>query len=90
MCVSFICFRFPNSTLLCPHLGGEGEGLSRELRLHCEVMLTIPSRRDLHPGVESLNVSVATGKSTARLSAFIVSEKEKRLNESIDKVSRVI
>ncbi|XP_020340770.1 rRNA methyltransferase 1, mitochondrial isoform X1 [Oncorhynchus kisutch] len=52
-------FQMTKPTLLL--MGGEGEGLSRELRLHCEVMLTIPSRRDLHPGVESLNVSVATG-----------------------------
>eukprot|EP00063_Salmo_salar_P018733 XP_013993568.1 PREDICTED: rRNA methyltransferase 1, mitochondrial [Salmo salar] len=52
-------FQMTKPTLLL--MGGEGEGLSRELRLQCEVMLTIIPRRDLHPGVESLNVSVATG-----------------------------
>uniref|UniRef100_A0A4W5N3G8 rRNA methyltransferase 1, mitochondrial n=1 Tax=Hucho hucho TaxID=62062 RepID=A0A4W5N3G8_9TELE len=52
-------FQMTKPTLLL--MGGEGEGLSRELRLQCEVLLTIPPRRDLHPGVESLNVSVATG-----------------------------
>ncbi|CAB1352778.1 unnamed protein product [Coregonus sp. 'balchen'] len=52
-------FQMTKPTLLL--MGGEGEGLSRELRLQCEALLTIPPRRDLHPGVESLNVSVATG-----------------------------
>uniref|UniRef100_A0AAY4EC50 rRNA methyltransferase 1, mitochondrial n=1 Tax=Denticeps clupeoides TaxID=299321 RepID=A0AAY4EC50_9TELE len=52
-------FRMSKPTLLL--MGGEGSGLSRELRGLCEVLLTIPPRRDLHPGVESLNVSVATG-----------------------------
>ncbi|KAK1787535.1 hypothetical protein P4O66_016031 [Electrophorus voltai] len=41
--------------------GGEGYGLSRDLRELCDVWLTIPPRRDLHPAVDSLNVSVATG-----------------------------
>ncbi|KAL0994182.1 hypothetical protein UPYG_G00118840 [Umbra pygmaea] len=52
-------FRMTKPTLLL--MGGEGEGLSQELRLLCETLLTIPARRNLHPGVESLNVSVATG-----------------------------
>lgn len=42
-------------------LGGEGSGLSTALRALCDALLTIPPRRDLNPGVESLNVSVATG-----------------------------
>lgn len=41
--------------------GGEGDGLSPGLRQLCDILLTIPPHRHLHPGVESLNVSVATG-----------------------------
>lgn len=41
--------------------GGEGFGLSAELRELCSAFLTVPSRRELHPAVDSLNVSVATG-----------------------------
>ncbi|XP_030648845.1 rRNA methyltransferase 1, mitochondrial [Chanos chanos] len=52
-------FRMTKPTLLL--MGGEGVGLSPELRQTCDVLLTIPPRRDLHPAVESLNVSVATG-----------------------------
>lgn len=42
-------------------VGGEGFGLSPELRELCNVFLTVPPRRELHPAVDSLNVSVATG-----------------------------
>lgn len=52
-------FQMTKPTLLL--MGGEGEGLSPELRLCCDTLLTIPPRRALHSGVESLNVSVATG-----------------------------
>ncbi|XP_043095339.1 rRNA methyltransferase 1, mitochondrial [Puntigrus tetrazona] len=52
-------FKMSRHTLLL--MGGEGDGLSPELRQMCDVLLTIPPRRNLHPGVESLNVSVATG-----------------------------
>lgn len=52
-------FLMTKPTLLL--MGGEGEGLSPELLRQCETLLTIPTRRDLHPGIESLNVSVATG-----------------------------
>lgn len=52
-------FKMSRPTLLL--MGGEGDGLSPELRQMCDVLLTIPPRRNLHPGVESLNVSVATG-----------------------------
>ncbi|KAL1274477.1 hypothetical protein QQF64_027291 [Cirrhinus molitorella] len=52
-------FRMSRPTLLL--MGGEGDGLSPELRQMCDVLLTVPPRRNLHPGVESLNVSVATG-----------------------------
>ncbi|XP_009468228.1 PREDICTED: rRNA methyltransferase 1, mitochondrial [Nipponia nippon] len=41
--------------------GSEGDGLSLETQLLCHRMLTIPAGRALHPGIESLNVSVATG-----------------------------
>ncbi|RXN17528.1 rRNA methyltransferase mitochondrial [Labeo rohita] len=52
-------FKMSRPTLLL--MGGEGDGLSPELRQMCDVLLTIFPRRNLHPGVESLNVSVATG-----------------------------
>uniref|UniRef100_A0A8C1FDP5 Mitochondrial rRNA methyltransferase 1 homolog (S. cerevisiae) n=1 Tax=Cyprinus carpio carpio TaxID=630221 RepID=A0A8C1FDP5_CYPCA len=49
-------FKMSRPTLLL--MGGEGDGLSPELRQMCDVQLTIPPRRNLHPEVESLNVSV--------------------------------
>ncbi|KAM4623564.1 rRNA methyltransferase 1, mitochondrial [Polymixia lowei] len=52
-------FQMTKPTLLL--MGGEGEGLSRELLSQCQTLLTIPACRDLLPGIESLNVSVATG-----------------------------
>ncbi|NXP18474.1 MRM1 methyltransferase, partial [Scytalopus superciliaris] len=42
-------------------IGNEGEGLSLETQLLCHRMLAIPPGRELHPGIDSLNVSVATG-----------------------------
>lgn len=52
-------FQMNKPTLLL--MGGEGDGLSRELLPLCQTLLTIPAGRGLIPGVESLNVSVATG-----------------------------
>lgn len=52
-------FHMTKPTLLL--MGGEGGGLSRELLSQCHTLLTIPAHRDLLPGIESLNVSVATG-----------------------------
>lgn len=52
-------FQLTKPTLLL--MGGEGEGLSRELLSLCQALLTIPAGRNLLPGVESLNVSVAAG-----------------------------
>lgn len=52
-------FRMTRPTVLL--MGGEGEGLSRELLSLCQTLLTIPAGRELFPGVESLNVSVASG-----------------------------
>lgn len=52
-------FQVSRPTLLL--LGGEGTGLSRGLLALCETLLTIPAGRQLYPGVDSLNVSVATG-----------------------------
>ncbi|XP_071319289.1 rRNA methyltransferase 1, mitochondrial [Trachinotus anak] len=52
-------FQMTKPTLLL--IGGEGEGLSQELLSLCHTLLTIPAGRDLFPGIESLNVSVATG-----------------------------
>ncbi|XP_008942299.1 PREDICTED: rRNA methyltransferase 1, mitochondrial, partial [Merops nubicus] len=42
-------------------IGSEGDGLSLETQLLCHRLLTIAPGRALHPGMESLNVSVATG-----------------------------
>ncbi|XP_060719651.1 rRNA methyltransferase 1, mitochondrial isoform X1 [Tachysurus vachellii] len=52
-------FKMSKPTLLL--MGGEGFGLSPELRELCNVFLTVPPRRELHRAVDSLNVSVATG-----------------------------
>lgn len=52
-------FQMTKPTLLL--MGGEGEGLSKELLSLCQTLLTIPAGRELFPGIESLNVSVATG-----------------------------
>lgn len=52
-------FHMTKPTLLV--MGGEGGGLSQELLSLCQTLLTIPAGRDLFPGIESLNVSVATG-----------------------------
>ncbi|KAL8189800.1 UNVERIFIED_CONTAM: Ribose methyltransferase [Gekko kuhli] len=42
-------------------LGNEGCGLSPETRRLCRRMLSIFPGRELQPGIESLNVSVAAG-----------------------------
>ncbi|NWV78083.1 MRM1 methyltransferase, partial [Dasyornis broadbenti] len=42
-------------------IGSEGEGISLETQQQCHRMLAIPPGRALHPGIESLNVSVAAG-----------------------------
>ncbi|KAG8008788.1 rRNA methyltransferase 1 [Nibea albiflora] len=52
-------FQMTKPTLLL--MGGEGKGLSKELLSLCQTLLTIPAGRELSPGIESLNVSVATG-----------------------------
>ncbi|XP_029932937.1 rRNA methyltransferase 1, mitochondrial [Myripristis murdjan] len=52
-------FRITKPTLLL--MGGEGDGLSQESLSHCHTFVTILAGRDLLPGIESLNVSVATG-----------------------------
>ncbi|XP_041819084.1 rRNA methyltransferase 1, mitochondrial [Chelmon rostratus] len=52
-------FHMTKPTLLL--MGGEGEGLSQKLLALCQTLLTIPAGRELFPGIESLNVSVATG-----------------------------
>ncbi|NXW84861.1 MRM1 methyltransferase, partial [Alopecoenas beccarii] len=57
--ISCLEFQWNKPVLLV--IGNEGEGLSLETQLLCHRMLTIPPGRALHPGIESLNVSVATG-----------------------------
>ncbi|KAM4715575.1 rRNA methyltransferase 1, mitochondrial [Anableps anableps] len=52
-------FQVTKPTMLL--MGSEGKGLSGKLLSVCQTLLTIPAGRDLAPGVESLNVSVAAG-----------------------------
>ncbi|KAF7203562.1 rRNA methyltransferase 1, mitochondrial [Nothobranchius furzeri] len=55
------CSDFQMSAPTVLLMGGESEGLSPKLLSLCQTLLTIPAGRDLSPGIESLNVSVATG-----------------------------
>ncbi|NXA10498.1 MRM1 methyltransferase, partial [Sapayoa aenigma] len=55
------CLEFQWNKPIIVVIGSEGEGLSLETQLLCHQMLAIPPGRALHPGIESLNVSVATG-----------------------------
>ncbi|KAJ7308878.1 hypothetical protein JRQ81_008152 [Phrynocephalus forsythii] len=57
--VSCLDFHWTRPTVLV--LGNEGFGLSPEIRSFCQRMLTVFPGRDLEPGIESLNVSVAAG-----------------------------
>ncbi|XP_034995647.1 rRNA methyltransferase 1, mitochondrial isoform X1 [Zootoca vivipara] len=57
--VSCLDFRWMRPTILL--LGNEGYGLSPGTRSLCQRMLTIFPGRELPPGIESLNVSVAAG-----------------------------
>ncbi|XP_047233413.1 rRNA methyltransferase 1, mitochondrial [Girardinichthys multiradiatus] len=52
-------FQVTRPTMLL--MGGEGEGLSMKLLSLCQTLLTISAGRDLSPGIESLNISVAAG-----------------------------
>ncbi|XP_015264974.1 PREDICTED: rRNA methyltransferase 1, mitochondrial [Gekko japonicus] len=56
---SCLDFRWTKPTILL--LGNEGYGLSPETRRLCRRMLSIFPGRELQPGIESLNVSVAAG-----------------------------
>ncbi|XP_066058033.1 rRNA methyltransferase 1, mitochondrial [Chamaea fasciata] len=55
------CSEFQWDKPLIVVIGSEGEGLSLETQLQCQRMLAIPPGRALHPGIDSLNVSVAAG-----------------------------
>ncbi|XP_049715422.1 rRNA methyltransferase 1, mitochondrial isoform X1 [Elephas maximus indicus] len=57
--ISCLEFLWDRPTLLV--LGNEGSGLSQEVQASCQLLLTILPRRQLPPGLESLNVSVAAG-----------------------------
>uniref|UniRef100_A0A8C4TRW5 rRNA methyltransferase 1, mitochondrial n=1 Tax=Falco tinnunculus TaxID=100819 RepID=A0A8C4TRW5_FALTI len=57
--ISCLEFRWNKPIIIV--IGSEGDGLSLETQLLCHRMLAIPPGRVLHPGIESLNVSVATG-----------------------------
>ncbi|NXG62828.1 MRM1 methyltransferase, partial [Hemiprocne comata] len=61
--ISCLEFRWNKPIIIV--IGSEGDGLSLETQLLCHRMLAIPPGRVLPPGVESLNVSVATGKSSS-------------------------
>nr|KAF6457590.1 mitochondrial rRNA methyltransferase 1 [Rousettus aegyptiacus] len=52
-------FLWDRPTLLV--LGNESSGLSQEVQASCQLLLTILPGRQLPPGLESLNVSVAAG-----------------------------
>ncbi|XP_036124064.1 rRNA methyltransferase 1, mitochondrial [Molossus molossus] len=52
-------FLWDQPTLLV--LGNEGSGLSPEVQASCQLLLSILPGRQLPPGLESLNVSVAAG-----------------------------
>lgn len=52
-------FTMTKPTLLL--IGGEGGGLTHNLLSLCQTLVTIPAGRQLFSGIESLNVSVATG-----------------------------
>lgn len=56
---SCLDFLWDRPTLLV--LGNEGSGLSQEVQASCRRLLTILPGRQLPPGLESLNVSVAAG-----------------------------
>ncbi|XP_012635094.2 rRNA methyltransferase 1, mitochondrial [Microcebus murinus] len=56
---SCLDFLWDRPTLLV--LGNEGSGLSQEVQASCQLLLTILPGRQLPPGLDSLNVSVATG-----------------------------
>ncbi|NXH62956.1 MRM1 methyltransferase, partial [Rhabdornis inornatus] len=55
------CSEFRWDKPLIVVIGSEGEGVSLETQLQCQRMLAIPPGRALHPGIDSLNVSVAAG-----------------------------
>ncbi|NXC67662.1 MRM1 methyltransferase, partial [Anhinga anhinga] len=55
------CLEFQWNKPVIILIGSEGDGLALETQLLCHRMLAIPPGRVLHPGIESLNVSVATG-----------------------------
>ncbi|NXD96827.1 MRM1 methyltransferase, partial [Chaetorhynchus papuensis] len=55
------CSEFRWDKPLIVVIGSEGEGISLETQLQCQRMLAIPPGRALHPGIDSLNVSVAAG-----------------------------
>ncbi|KAM5273446.1 rRNA methyltransferase 1, mitochondrial [Ctenodactylus gundi] len=56
--ISCLEFLWDRPTLLV--LGNEGSGLSQEVQASCQLLITILPGRQLPPGLESLNVSVAT------------------------------
>ncbi|XP_035690640.1 rRNA methyltransferase 1, mitochondrial-like [Branchiostoma floridae] len=56
-----VCGNFALSGPTVLVLGNEGHGLGTELENLCTTKVTIQPGRELHPGIDSLNVSVATG-----------------------------
>lgn len=72
-----------NDQYLCS-AGNEASGLSPGTRSLCHKMLSIPPGIALHPGLDSLNVSVATGKpaSVQKIFASHVSLKNQDLQDA--------
>uniref|UniRef100_A0A8D0FN45 rRNA methyltransferase 1, mitochondrial n=1 Tax=Strix occidentalis caurina TaxID=311401 RepID=A0A8D0FN45_STROC len=68
--ISCLEFRWNKPIIIV--IGSEGDGLSLETQLLCHRMLAIPPGRALHPGIESLNVSVATGKNSSEHKGIVV------------------
>ncbi|CAL1265323.1 unnamed protein product [Larinioides sclopetarius] len=52
-------FKISKPTILI--LGNEAKGISLEIQKLCDTFVSIPPTNNLHPGIDSLNVSVAAG-----------------------------
>uniref|UniRef100_A0A8C4RZR2 tRNA/rRNA methyltransferase SpoU type domain-containing protein n=1 Tax=Erpetoichthys calabaricus TaxID=27687 RepID=A0A8C4RZR2_ERPCA len=53
-------FQYSKPTVLI--LGNEASGLSPQIEQLCHSFLTVPPGQRLHPGIDSLNVSVSAGE----------------------------
>uniref|UniRef100_A0A663MA77 rRNA methyltransferase 1, mitochondrial n=1 Tax=Athene cunicularia TaxID=194338 RepID=A0A663MA77_ATHCN len=83
--ISCLEFRWNKPIIIV--IGSEGDGLSLETQLLCHRMLAIPPGRALHPGIESLNVSVATGKTSSEHKGVIVQISSSPLLQLMGRIS---